>query len=161
MIVAVSYGNRPYYKALRLNCRTAKKYGKVDKVYSFKEKDIDEKFRKENLKILSQKRGNGYWLWKPYLIKKVLNQLSEGDYLVYMDAGGMYYQSSVLPYIEKMKQENQWILTWESSPKERKYTKRDAFYYMGCDSEEYSETVQRCGGIFILKKCITICFMPE
>lgn len=32
-------------------------------------------------------RGYGYWLWKPYLIKRLLARMADGDVLVYADAG--------------------------------------------------------------------------
>ena len=32
-------------------------------------------------------RGGGYWIWKPYIISKMLEQINENDILVYIDAG--------------------------------------------------------------------------
>jgi len=32
-------------------------------------------------------RGFGFWIWKPYIILKVLQRLAEGDMLIYADAG--------------------------------------------------------------------------
>ena len=37
--------------------------------------------------ILANKRGYGYWLWKPYLIMKTLEQMNDNDILVYADCG--------------------------------------------------------------------------
>ena len=36
--------------------------------------------------IIKNKRGFGYWVWKPYIILKKLQELKEGDLLLYMDA---------------------------------------------------------------------------
>jgi hypothetical protein len=36
--------------------------------------------------VFSNKRGFGYWIWKPFAIRKAMRQLKEGDTLVYMDA---------------------------------------------------------------------------
>ena len=36
--------------------------------------------------ILNNKRGYGYWIWKPYLIKKTIDKLNNGDIILYMDA---------------------------------------------------------------------------
>lgn len=38
-------------------------------------------------KVFNEKRGGGYWLWKPYIIHKTLNNMNNGDILVYCDAG--------------------------------------------------------------------------
>jgi hypothetical protein len=32
-------------------------------------------------------RGYGYWLWKPYIIKKTMQSMKDGDILLYMDCG--------------------------------------------------------------------------
>lgn len=33
------------------------------------------------------KRGCGYWLWKPFLINRVMNKVPDGDLIIYADAG--------------------------------------------------------------------------
>jgi len=37
--------------------------------------------------IMYNSRGFGYWLWKPYLIKKYMDELNDGDILLYLDCG--------------------------------------------------------------------------
>ena len=32
-------------------------------------------------------KGWGYWIWKPFLLLKYLNQLRDGDMIIYLDAG--------------------------------------------------------------------------
>ena len=94
-IVAISYGNHLFKKQLLINKKTALEVGKVDKYYSYGPNDIDKDFKQRNKDILSQKRGNGYWLWKPYFILKTLREkLNEGDYLIYTDAGILYTNST-------------------------------------------------------------------
>ena len=44
-------------------------------------------FEEFNKGIFSQKRGAGYWLWKPYLIFKTLINLPDNEILIYSDAG--------------------------------------------------------------------------
>lgn len=36
---------------------------------------------------IHEKRGAGYWLWKPYILSQELSKLNYGDVLVYCDAG--------------------------------------------------------------------------
>ena len=50
---------------------------KNDPEFWDKHKDFCEKNR----------RGYGYWLWKPYLIKKTMEQLKDGDIVLYLDCG--------------------------------------------------------------------------
>ena len=44
-------------------------------------------FYKQNKTILDQKRGNGYWAWKPYII---MNALQEEERILYLDASILF-----------------------------------------------------------------------
>ena len=48
---------------------------------------FSEDFVKENQKILSMKRGFGYWLWKPYIIIEELKKIQPDEILLYLDSG--------------------------------------------------------------------------
>ena len=37
--------------------------------------------------IQNNPRGYGYWLWKPYIVKKTIEQMNDGDILLYLDCG--------------------------------------------------------------------------
>ena len=50
-------------------------------------------FAKRNKFILEQKRGGGFWLWKPYVIRRALESLQPDDALLYSDAGRTPYYS--------------------------------------------------------------------
>lgn len=69
-IVALNYADNAYKKAQKLNTKTAYKEGKVDFVYSYTREDLPKDFIDKNKDILNEKKGDGYYLWKPYFIKK-------------------------------------------------------------------------------------------
>ncbi|GHT01447.1 hypothetical protein FACS189421_14090 [Bacteroidia bacterium] len=96
------YANNAYKKQQRINSWTAKHIGKVDKVYSFSPEDIDADFYNRNKNILSQSRGNGLWLWKPYFIDKVMKELNDGDIICYADSG-IAYLKNIAGMIDKLK----------------------------------------------------------
>lgn len=88
--------------------------------------DIERKFKEKNASIWNAKRGAGYWIWKPYIIDKTLNQLKQNDYLLYMDAGA-YLKEDVRWFIDAM----------EGGGENRHYGFRPsvfgkAFYETGC-----------------------------
>lgn len=151
MLYAVNYGNNKWKRAQKMNTKHAIKYGKVDKVISFSDKDIDSDFREKNKKILTQKRGNGYWLWKPYFVKKALDLIKVGDYLLYTDSGSCCINDIhiLIDYMEKDKND---IMLFSLNYKEKKYAKRDAFILMGCDSKKYYDTIGCMAGFILLKK---------
>ena len=135
-----------------INKKTALEVGKVDEYYSYGPKDIDKDFKERNKEILSRKRGNGYWLWKPYFILKTLKEkLDEGDYLIYTDAGILYKNSThqIINFLNEQKSE-MWMIRLNYI--EKKYTKRDAFILLGADLPFYTDTCQYMAGIQIYKK---------
>ena len=65
-------------EALSANC--------FDKVIVENE-DNFENWYKERFKDRFKDRGFGYWQWKSYRIRRLLEQIDENDVLVYLDAG--------------------------------------------------------------------------
>ena len=44
-------------------------------------------WKKHGTFIENNVKGYGFWIWKPYIIKKKLQELEHGEILIYMDAG--------------------------------------------------------------------------
>ena len=61
--------------------------GGCDNSTMFKISEVDHTFHLFNEGILSESRGAGYWLWKPYFMLRSLMLADDGDYLIYTDAG--------------------------------------------------------------------------
>ena len=89
MIVAINFADIKFIRAQSLHSKTAKKHG-ADNVIMYSPDDIDGEFFLRNKAILTEKRGFGYWLWKPYFIRKTMNMVKEGDFIIYSDAGSAY-----------------------------------------------------------------------
>ena len=153
-IIAISYSDKNYKVQLEYNKRSAIEIGKVNKHYSYGPNDIDNKFKKENKDILSRKRGNGYWLWKPYFILRTLKEkLNYGDYLIYTDATIIYKNDSKI-LIDFMNNNNEQILVYrlECLCYEKIYSKRDALILLAADLSYYTETKQYNAAIQIYQK---------
>ncbi|GHU67767.1 hypothetical protein FACS189413_03160 [Bacteroidia bacterium] len=149
MIVALNYANEPYKKHQRLNTKTAYLFGKVDTVYAFSPGDIDKEFYEKNKNILSVKRGNGLWLWKPYLINKVINALQNGDIVCYADAGTAYLRN-VNGMITKLKDSDQDIMLFEIPLIECQWTKKAVFEVLDAYTEAIRFSNQTLGIIIII-----------
>lgn len=90
--VFISFGGGPpkIIDAVKRIIRQATNTKLFDKLIGYTDKDLkeDPEFWPKHSKFISRhKRGYGYWLWKPYLIKKTMEQLKDGDVLLYCDAG--------------------------------------------------------------------------
>lgn len=152
MIIAINYANEKYKKAQRLNTKMALENG-VDKVIEYSEKDIDKEFYCRNENILSRTRGNGYWLWKPYIIKKTLDNMEEGDYLLYSDAGSCLIES-IQYFTDNMIYENTDVMIFSQNINilEKYWSKMDAILLMECNKEEILNSSQTIASFIFLKK---------
>lgn len=153
MIIAINYANKSFSRAQKFNLETARKFG-ADKTIAYTPEDIDATFYEKNREILDAKKGNGYYLWKPYFLNKAFHEeLQEGDYLIYTDAGSVFV-NPIQYLIDCMEREHVDLMTFslELGMEEKKYNKRDALILMDCDSPQYTDTPQSIGGYVIMKK---------
>lgn len=135
----------------RLNKSAEKNYS-FSKIKSYKFNNIDFKFIKKNKSILAEKRGSGYWLWKPYFIYKTLLKMKDNDILLYCDSG-LEFISDPTPLLSLVNSENSIILFQTHGHKNYIWTKRDAFVLMNCDTEQYYNAEQVAGGYQLYYKC--------
>lgn len=149
MIYAINFATSGYEKARSFNSRTAYKYG-ADKVIEYSLDDMDTAFSEKNREILQQKRGSGYWLWKPYFINRAMGSCKEGDWVIYSDSG-MIYRKSIRKYVDQLQCLGIEMLSRTTKFQERQYTKRDVFIELGCDTSEYTDTLQRAASVIIIK----------
>lgn len=56
-----------------------------DRIWAMREHDLGDWRHRDAAR--SQGRGHGHWGWKPYLARKTMAQMEDGDLLVYCDAG--------------------------------------------------------------------------
>jgi hypothetical protein len=149
--VLTTLSNKLYIESrLRLN-DSALKYG-FDEVASYDFDDLKgTAFFEENKKLLLNPRGLGYWIWKPYILSETLKKVSEGDIVVYCDAG-IEIIRNVAPLFEIC--ETQPILLFANGTlKNRVWTKRDAFILMKADSRKYRNGLQCDASFSVFKKC--------
>jgi len=161
MKIAINYANDRFLKQQKYNTKTAYKKGKFDKVIEYGPNNIDIDFYKKYSYLVKQTKGSGYWIWKPYIIHKTLNEISIGDYLFYCDSGA-YYINKIDYLIECMENSKQDIMIFELPLIEKQWTKRDAFILMDCDEAKYTDDNQRLASFILIKKSdFTVMFINE
>ena len=75
--------------------------------------------------------------------------MDEGDALLYLDSGDVFH-GNIRSLIRNVMSAHDILLTIGHN-EQKKYCKRDAFYFMGCDSEEYWNNMQIEAGMIIIK----------
>uniref|UniRef100_A0A7S0DZ16 Uncharacterized protein n=1 Tax=Hanusia phi TaxID=3032 RepID=A0A7S0DZ16_9CRYP len=151
----ITYGERCCVDAKARACRHAKEYGKFDACKALSQADVDQPFQKRNKDIFNVGRGAGLWLWKPYIINKTLHEdLQEGEYLVYVDAGAFIKSpiDPMLAFMEVLDSKLQGVLTFGVGFPQFMYCKRDSFVIQNCDSTECHEAMQVDGYLSVWRK---------
>ncbi len=148
-ITLINFANEAYAEAQKYNTLSAKHIAKVDKVIECSPRIIDEDFLKKNSHIFSYKRGFGLWLWKPYFIKKYLDQIDENEYLFYSDVGAIFCRN-IRPLIESMGEDDIWIS--DIPLIEEEWTKRDIFSFFNCYDDKIVKTQQMQASFLIFRK---------
>lgn len=96
-------------------------------------------------------RGAGLWLWKPYYLMQVLNEMRSGERVLYLDAG-MEITAPLDPLFELSGKGPGICLFTVHGRLNRHWTKRDCFVLMGCDEPDYLDTEQSMSGVIIIRK---------
>jgi len=87
-----------------------------------------EFFNEHSEFIKNNQKGYGYWIWKPYLIMKLIETLHENDVILYMDSGCQLNYSGLDRlkfYYEKSLQFGG--VNFKLTHKECKFTKMDTY----------------------------------
>lgn len=136
--------------SIKRNCQSGLSHGFAEcQARSMDYVKEDVQFYMRNCDILNMKRGAGYWLWKPYIIWRALEESCEGDIIFYSDAAAEFI-ADVNPLLELTNQQD--IVTFSLGPfRDGQWTKRDTFLLMGCDTVEFAESSQTMASFIIIK----------
>ena len=123
---------------------------------------LSKKFRYAHSAILRQKRGCGFWLWKPYIILKTfIESMSDNDLLMYQDAGAHLIRDAG-PLLKLSQDLEPGIVVFHTRFLEKVFAKRDSLILMDMDDERVYNSYQRLASFVILRKnCQSLQFVME
>ena len=155
-------GHKNYLYAGQRLTQQAKNTKLFDSVgmYSLSHLQQDKLFWNKHHSFISKNpRGFGFWLWKSYIIKKKMDQMKDGDILLYLDVGCEIDVSkkSSLEKCFTIVVEDKIIGTMcgkeTDGHLEKHWTKKDLFLKLQMNESTYSDTVQRQGGTNMFYVC--------
>jgi len=157
-----------YYRALNRICTEANKTKIFDTVTGYTDLDLkkDKKFWKEHGKFISSnRRGYGYYLWKPYLILKRLSEIKDGELLFYTDAGSEFNPKTSNKFMIKRFNEvrkTKKLMGIFTCP-EKNFNKIDLVKYFGYENSPFFLKSQQhaAGAVLMMKTPEIIKFMTE
>jgi hypothetical protein len=157
-IIFLTFGGptKDYHNAVKRICSEAVNIKVFTKVEGLTEKYLEGSgFTEKHGKFLKEnKRGYGYWIWKPYIVMRTLEGMKDSDILVYADAGCMINTAGkdrMLDYIRMVSESKYGIQVFELPYIEKAWTKMDLIDYL--DAKDLKNTMQIQGSAFIIRKC--------
>lgn len=142
------------------------KYSTQYKIILYHKNDIDPEFVEKCNHILSLKRGGGYWLWKPYIINKLLTKINNDDVIFYLDSKYYFTEKFECLYLEHMK--NNDLLIWKNKPNEsnnymKNWCKMDVILKYDMFNKIFIDNAEDCwaGSIVIKKTDFAVKLMNE
>ncbi len=115
-------------------------------------KDTDFWIKHSNF-ILKNKRGYGYWLWKPYIILKTLKEMKDDDILVYLDLGcevDIRKKDKILKLIDLVKND---LIIGSFTHNDIQWCKGDLIYKLNINNPSMLLSPQHQASSIMIKKC--------
>jgi len=145
MKLLINYGHNGFEHSQALNEKSGLEKGGFTHVTKYRFGDLGQDFTTKNNHILSQSRGAGYWLWKPYFILENLKKMNEGDILCYSDAAITFLGDMGEYFDECINDEKGIVLFFNASQLNYQWTKRDCFVLMEMDGMSPPGDPTPCG----------------
>ncbi len=154
-IVVAAFADSSLENVIRRFRHEAIQSGWFDEVYIYTEKDLDFHFQeKHGAFIKANKRGYGYWIWKPYIVNRTLELLNDNDILLYLDIGFVINYSGEKRfryYIELIESHD--IVCFDNGKLEKDWDKGDVIDYFNVrNNEDIMNSEQIMSGIFFVRK---------
>ena len=85
----ISFASHDFYKSQQRLAGEFAASGLFNRIISYKQTDLNgtEFLAHHRQFIVRNRRGFGYWIWKPYLIGRTLAAMNDGEWLYYSDSG--------------------------------------------------------------------------
>lgn len=148
----VCYSNDKFYETQKLLCSEIRSSFEFDSITSYTEEWLKTtEFYSCNKFLLSEKRGAGWWAWKPYIILKKLEEVEDGDVVVYLDTADTI-RPGITSYLRNIL-DNEICLLLLGGGKNSVWTKKECFVVMKCDESRFWSAPQIEAGFQVWKKC--------
>ena len=164
-IYGISYTSRHFNNRYKNIVKLGNECGLFNEFKCFTEDDIDNDFKDKYKEVWTMsKRGGGYWIWKPYIISKMLEKINDNDILVYIDAG---CHINITPeskkrfndYINMIITSKSGLLRFQLTHQEKNFTNKktinyfkDKFNISDKIMNDYLESFQILNGIMLFRK---------
>jgi hypothetical protein len=140
---------RPNIYYANITANKIKEFNIFDEINVYTADDLikDTSFWKQHSNfIINNRRGFGYWIWKPYLIKKKMEELNDGDIILYLDSRIIIKPDEkqyLLQYIDIVK-EKKILYSDIHKTSEFMYNKMDLIYKLNMQNNDLISSTYQC-----------------
>lgn len=142
-IILFAFGSNDLSRSAKRLKKQAENTNYYDDIRILNPTNFDQKMQKMFEAIISKRknRGYGYWFWKPLFLKKILNEIKNGDIIHYVDIGCHLQNKNYrfYEYLDFLIDEDNWILPFQyfsntsSFSKEISFSQRQEYKYSKAD----------------------------
>lgn len=150
-IYFTSFADSKYKNTLERIKKEAEYINIFKKIYTYNENNIDLSEHKNFIE--NNKRGYGYWIWKPKIILDSLNNIPNGSYLIYADAGCTIKndaKNEILNILNKIDEKGLVAFSWNGKDTECRWSKMDTIKKIGID--DYNNKLALIATFIYIKK---------
>jgi hypothetical protein len=147
MNYAITYGDQRFAAQRH---KAAESLAKYCETTLYTEKELDPYRASHSEIIYPGARGGGYWLYKPLFLLEKIQQIGEGDGLLWMDAGCDLIGDPE-PLFD-IAHNNDGICLFQQNHKNIRFVHKECFQHMGCDEEKYHQDYQCDAAVIVLTK---------
>lgn len=157
----ISFGDDYFNYKKQILKKQAESTGWFDDVIIHSPETLEEFFN-QHKNFVTNSRGYGYWIWKPYIILDLLEKINEGDNIFYIDSGGCILEHRNKRFEEYLEMLNSTpILVFcdggscgnPPDYKEKYFQKMKVLKRFSLENDEdFLNSGQIEGGVFICKK---------
>jgi hypothetical protein len=154
MLHFATFGTHDYEKQIKRITAEASRFELFQTITGYNPDLLDRSFLEKHGEFMkNNKRGYGFWIWKPQVVLQALKTIPDGDMLVYADAGCTLNHHAKQKLIEYSNiQSNTGITCFQMPPHlEKSFTKDLLFHVM--QSERFKDTFQIHATSFFIRKC--------
>lgn len=152
----ISYGNHVFNNSKKRLYKEANDSGWFHTINMYGPEFLSDSFKNDFGDILEKKKGGGYWIWKPYIIKKKLDEIEDNDILIYLDSGctlNTKAKKRFDEYIEMLDNSNLGIICFQTAHPEHTYTKKEILDHFNIDEKnEHYNSRQNIATVVMIKK---------
>jgi hypothetical protein len=139
----ISFGTAPYRPGLERLRASAAPY--FDRIVLYD--SLPAEFVAKHEWLLRHRRGYGFWVWKPFLILQHLREMQAGDVVMYCDSAFIFIADP--SPLHALCHKAGGVLIFHQKREghlNKRFTRRDCFRVMECDTPEYWDGPQLLGG---------------